>query len=147
MNLRSFVLWLLAGAIVATGCTGEEDAREESTTTASTTTSIVPPGPRTPCATAEEAARAVEAAWGADDVTAALRCGTEEAVERLFAASTGDAALRSFQSCVPAAPGSPVATCRFVEPGRGIDVDVEPVRDGGYYVTAVRIGSASELGG
>lgn len=138
-TLRS-VLVILA-VLFPLGCSQSDDDTA-SKNPASTSTSIVPPGPRDPCESAEAAARAVEKAWGAGDESEALRCGTPEAVDRLLAASAGDASIREFVSCGPAAPGSPVALCRFEEPGRGINLEVEPVRDGGYYVTDVTIGSA-----
>ncbi len=127
--------------LVVAGCSDDDSA---STTTEApvTTTTVAPIGNRTPCAGAEEAARAVEAAWIANDQSGALRCATPEAVARLFATTSGDASIRAFGGCTEAAPGSPVMLCAFNEPGRSVTFEVEPVRDGGFFVTTVKVGSA-----
>lgn len=143
MKRISWFAVMVAVGVLLSACTSDgDDKAAVETTSTSTSTSIVPPGPRVACETAEEAARVVEQAWSSADDAAALRCGTADAVERLFAASAGDASVRAFQSCETAAPDSPVNLCRFEEPGRGVELEVQPVRDGGFYVTDVRIGSA-----
>ena len=132
----------LAATLVLAGCSGDDDSPTPTTEAPATTTTVAPIGNRTPCANAEEAARAVEAAWTAADQSGALRCATPEAVARLFATTSGDASIRSFAGCTPAAPDSPVMLCAFNEPGRSVTLEVEPVRDGGFYVTTVKVGSA-----
>lgn len=110
-------------------------------TTRPAPTTTLPAIPVAPQPTADEAATALIANWGAGNRTVALSVATTQAVDNLFAAPY-QAGLAIDRGC---SNGTPPVTCTFGPPGGAnpndpiYSLSVSQAPNGGWYVSAAQV--------
>jgi hypothetical protein len=145
-RLAPFLLLAVLGLGACNGDDGTSSNAADTTTRATdvstTTTSATSTTDETTgvtigiiCTSPEEAASSLVSAWSVDDRTAALRCASEEVVDRLFQAS-GAGNTWMDQGCDASDPSAPV--CAYSYEGGAAFLTTTGSDADGWRVTALR---------